>query len=150
MFWHSKKELDYRDWKTTLKIKELGLHFTSDGIDLIDFILGQMNNNRLSTTNKSSEVKRTSTEIESIFSGQSNYGIQEDGRTLIKSSNKYFFFYFVWKNIKVELKDPQGSIFKTFNSKTSCAEFLGVSSHTVTKIIKTKRLVLVKNIILIL
>lgn len=39
----------------------------------------------------------------------------------------------------MELKDPQGSIFKTFNSKISCAEFLGVSSHTVTKIIKTKR-----------
>lgn len=138
MSWLSKKELDYRDWKTTLKIKELGLHFTNDGTDLIDFILSQMNNNRLSTANKPSEVKRTFTpaEIDSILSRPSNYEIQEDGRTLIKSSSRYIFSR---KNIKVELKDPQGSIFKIFNSKISCAEFLGVSSHTVTKIIKTKR-----------
>lgn len=76
-----------------LKIKELGLHFTSDGKDLIDFILGQMKNNRLSTANKPSEVKRTFTpaEINSILSRPSNYEIQEDGRTLIKSFSKYIF-----------------------------------------------------------
>ena len=27
MSWHSKKELDYKDWKTIFNIKELGLHF---------------------------------------------------------------------------------------------------------------------------
>ena len=73
-----------------------------------------MNNNRLSTANKSTEVKRTFTkaEIDSILSIPSNYEIQWDGRTLVKSSSKYIFSR---KNIKVELKDPQGSIFKTFD-----------------------------------
>ena len=30
MVWYSKKELDYKDWKTQLKIKELGLHLSDD------------------------------------------------------------------------------------------------------------------------
>lgn len=137
MSWLSKKELDYSDWKTILKIKELGLHFTDDGKDLIDFLLGQMNNNRLSTC-KSPGVKKTftSVEIESILNKSSNYELQEDGRILIKSSNKYSFSR---KSLKVTLIDSQGSIFKIFNSKSSCAEFLGISSHTVTKTIEKKR-----------
>ena len=36
---HSNKELDYKDLKTIFKIKELGLHHTKDGKDLIDFII---------------------------------------------------------------------------------------------------------------
>ena len=81
MTWHSKKELDYLDWKTIFKIKELGLHYTKDGKDLIDFILSRMNNNRLST-NEFLKVDRTftSSEIEIILSGPSNYEKQEDGR----------------------------------------------------------------------
>ena len=59
-----------------------------------------------------------------------------DGRTLIKSSNKYSFSR---KSIKVALKDSKGSIFNIFSSKAGCAEFLGVSSHTITKRIKIKR-----------
>jgi hypothetical protein len=137
MSWLSKKELDYNDWKTILKIKELGLHFTDNGKDLIDFLLGQMNNNRLSTC-KSPDVKKTftSVEIESILNKSSNYELQEDGRILIKSSNKYSFSR---KSLKVILIDSQGSIFKVFNSKSSCAEFLGISSHTVTKTIEKNR-----------
>ena len=41
--------------------------------------------------------------------------------------------------LKVKLIDNQGLVFKTFNSITSCAEFLKVSSYTVTKIIKTNK-----------
>lgn len=143
MVWHSKKELDYLDWKTIFKIKELGLHYTIDGKDLIDFILSKMNNNRLST-NEPLKINRTFTpsEIEAILNGPSNYEKLEDGRILIKSSNKYNFSR---KNIKVELIDPQGLVFKTFNSITSCAEFLEVSSHTVTKRIKTNKSVSFNN-----
>ena len=39
MTWHSNKELDYKDWKTIFKIKELGLHHTKDGKDLRDFFI---------------------------------------------------------------------------------------------------------------
>lgn len=143
MVWHSKKELDYLDWKTVFKIKELGLHHTTDGKDLIEFILSKMNNNRLST-NKPLKVNRTFTskEVEIILNGPSNYEKLEDGRILIKSSNKYSFSR---KKIQVELIDPQGLVFKTFNTITSCAEFLGVSSFTVAKRIKTNKSVSFKN-----
>ena len=51
------------------------------------------------------------------------YEKQEDGKILIKIFNKYSFSR---KNIEVELRDPQGLIFKTFKSrlkdKTNCAE----------------------------
>ena len=85
-----------------------------------------MNNNRLST-NEPLKINRTFTpsEIEAILNGPSNYEKLEDGRRFNKSSNKYNFSR---KNIKVELIDPQGLVFKTFNSITSCAEFLEVSS----------------------
>lgn len=31
LLWHSKKELDYIDWRTVLRIKEEGKHFTQRG-----------------------------------------------------------------------------------------------------------------------
>ena len=52
MKWQSKKELDYLYWKTILKVKELGMHYTDEGVKLIDKILSQMNINRLSTNSK--------------------------------------------------------------------------------------------------
>lgn len=52
MKWQSKKELDYLDWKAVLKLKELGLHYTDEGLKLIDQILSQMNVNRLSSNSK--------------------------------------------------------------------------------------------------
>ncbi len=55
-----------------------------------------MNNNRLSTNSEATEsvvisITFTSSEIERILSGSSNYEKQEDGKILIKSSNKYSF-----------------------------------------------------------
>lgn len=47
--WKSKKELDYKDWKTILKFRSLGLHYTEEGVKVINIILSQMNNNRLIT-----------------------------------------------------------------------------------------------------
>lgn len=49
MLWQSKKQYDYQDWKTILKIKELGLHKTDSGISVIKLIISQMNLRRLST-----------------------------------------------------------------------------------------------------
>lgn len=141
MIWHSKKQLDYSDWKFVFKIKQLGLHYTKPGEDLIGFILSRMNNNRLTISKEGIESMKTvrsfsPSEIDKIMSGPSNYERQEDGKILIKSSNKNSF---TWKNIEVELRDPQGFIFKTFKSITNCEKFLGVSSHTITKRIKTNK-----------
>jgi hypothetical protein len=49
MIWQSKKQWDYLDWKTILKIKELGLHKTESGIKVINLIISQMNLRRLTT-----------------------------------------------------------------------------------------------------
>lgn len=49
LVWHSKKELDYIDWKSVLKLKELGQHYTEEGLQLIALIFNQMNSRRLSS-----------------------------------------------------------------------------------------------------
>jgi len=48
--WRSKKYLDYCDWKYIIAILQKGFHYLPEGKALIDKILGQMNNNRLSTS----------------------------------------------------------------------------------------------------
>jgi len=58
-----------------------------------------------------------------ILEGPSNYEIRE-GRIFIKSLNKY---HSGRTKTKVELKDQEGLVFKTFDSMNKCAEFLGVS-----------------------
>jgi LAGLIDADG endonuclease len=36
--WHSKKELDYVDWKTVLRIREEGKHFTPEGENIVKLL----------------------------------------------------------------------------------------------------------------
>ena len=61
MEWRSKKLLDYQDWKFILRLKELGLQYTEEGLKVIDQIINQMNDNRLSTSGVSPKVDRAST-----------------------------------------------------------------------------------------
>lgn len=44
--WHSKKEKDFQDWKAIINIRNLGLHYTEKGLEVINLILSQMNSNR--------------------------------------------------------------------------------------------------------
>ncbi len=137
MKWQSKKELDYLDWKTILKLKELGMHYTDEGVKLIDQILSQMNINRLSTNSKP-KPDRTFLLIcinKLLRSGGSNFEIR-NGRTFIKSLNKY---YSDPKCVKVQLQDKDGKVIQTFGSLSSCWRFLGVYPATVkTWIVKKK------------
>lgn len=73
MIFNSKKGLDYNDWKTVCKLKQLGLHYSKEGIKVIDQILSQMNNKRLST-NSSAKVDRTllTNNIEKLLNEPSN------------------------------------------------------------------------------
>ena len=50
--WCSKKVKDYQDWKTILKIRDKGFHYTEEGLKLIRLIISQMNNRRLSTAGR--------------------------------------------------------------------------------------------------
>ena len=80
-----------------LKLTELGLQYTDRGFKIIDTILSQMNNNRLSSSG-SIKVDRMllQTEIDILLSGPSNFEHKEDGTIYIKSLNK--------KNTQFEVK----------------------------------------------
>jgi len=130
--WHSKKEKDYKDWKTILELKKLGLHYVEEGVRVINLIFSQMNLNRLSS-NKSrmSQAQKDALQLDIVrlLGGPSNLEIKEDGRVFIKSLNKY---YTGSGNIKVELLEKNGLVFNTFDSISECAKFLGLAPRTVT------------------
>lgn len=131
---HSKKKLDYLDWKSIGKLKNLGLHYLPEGKKLIELILSQMNNNRLSTSgNKSIDRHYINSEIMRLLNGPSNYKIIK-GKVFIKSLNK---FHSGRVKTSVELRDSEYIGFKLFDSMNDCAKFLGVSTHTVSKRMKT-------------
>jgi hypothetical protein len=138
----TKKKLDYLDWKSIGELKSLGLHCLSEGKILFDLIISQMNNNRLSTSGiKPVNRNLIDSQLNQLLNGPSNYEII-DGKIFIKSLNK-----FLPNRIKtqVELQDKEGLVFKTFDSKNQCAEFLGISTHTVSKRNITNSLVVYKN-----
>nr|QJQ35260.1 LAGLIDADG endonuclease [Fusarium lactis] len=139
---HSKKELDYSDWKSIGQLKNLGLHYLAEGKKLIELILSQMNNNRLSSSgNKVIDRDYIAREVSRLLNGPSNYEMIK-GRIFIKSLNK---FYTGRLKIQVELHDQEGSVFKTFDSMNKCADFLGISTHTVSKRMKTSLPVILNN-----
>jgi len=130
--WQSKKELDYLDWKIILKFRKLGLHYTDQGIKVLNSILGGMNNNRLTTSGSSTTVEERAvlnSNITKLMEGSSNFEVKEDGRVFIKSLNKY---YSNKAKIKLELIDENGGIIKSFASAVDCAKYLKVSKMTIT------------------
>lgn len=129
MVWQSKKLLDFQDWVLVFKLKEKGHHYTDQGLRLIELILSQMNNNRLSTS-KAARVDRAllHADIHRMLSGPSNYEIKGD-RIYIKSLNKYLSSP---KAKVVQLVDNQsGETLQTFTSLTACAKSLGMAQSTV-------------------
>lgn len=42
--------MDFTDWVSILKLKEFRLYYTKEGVLMINRIISQMNNNRLSTS----------------------------------------------------------------------------------------------------
>jgi len=146
LVWHSKKELDYQDFKSVLNLKLKGQHFTEEGVNLINTIINQMNNNRLSTIGeeKTEVVSREllQKEIDRLLSAPSNLEIEEDGRIFIKSLNKY---YSDRSNIQVDLLDEKGSIFETFNSLVDCSKYLNISPQTAGRKLRAGSPVLLNN-----
>lgn len=133
--WHSKKFLDYGDWKAIFYIYKKGLNYLQEGEALIKRILSQMNNNRLSTS-KVPKVNRDliQEDIAKLISKPSNYEIKE-GRVFIKSLNR---FKGSPTSKMVQLLDageltPQDGRVNNLNTFTSIAEsakFLGELPQT--------------------
>lgn len=68
-----------------LKIKQLGIHHTEQGVAMIQRLIGQMNNNRLSTSPCSTLEDRNSLllDLKTMLEAGSNYIINDKGETII-------------------------------------------------------------------
>jgi hypothetical protein len=138
--WHSKKEKDYQDWKTILRLKQLGLHYTDEGKRVINLILNQMNLNRLSSSNSVKVDKEyLNKSIVNLLNGPSNIETHEDGRIFVKSLNRYFNPT-ARDKIQVEVKDESGLIVNIFDSIASCAKYYNVSRSTLQWKLKNNKL----------
>lgn len=120
--------------KNYLKPKGQGLHYTDEGLKLIELIISQMNNRRLSNSGLPMVKDRACLylEVQRLLMGPSNYE-NRNGRIWIISQNKFLI-----EGIRkeVQLIDDQGNILKTFKSLTDCAKFLGVAKSTVSDRLK--------------
>lgn len=118
--WKSKKYLDFIDWVNIFKLKEKGLHYQEEGIVVLNKIINQMNNSRLSTYNSDIKVDREQLilDINNLLSGPSNFEVREN-RKFIKSLNR---FEGTGQHPTVELLEESGHIFKTFASVSDCAK----------------------------
>ena len=125
MKFHTKKSLDYLDWRAVAFIKNLGLHYTKEGIEVIELILSQMNNSRLSTNKNSAGAlvdrillyKR----IENLLSGPSNFTLKQ-GKLLIISDNRIII-----RRRAVFIHDAKGLVINQFNSQAEAAKILGLN-----------------------
>lgn len=142
--WQSKKEKDFQDWKAITNIRNLGLHYTDKGVEIIKLILSQMNGNRLSSKSRSTPVidrALLQLEIEKLLMEGSNFEEKEDGRIFIKSLKKFL----PPTSIGIEVKDKEGLVLNTFASLSECAKFLGVSSSTAVRRLRKSEPLLVNG-----
>lgn len=129
--WHSKKRLDFNDFKSIAILKEKGLHFTEEGQEVIKFIISQINSKRLSTYDKSSKDVDSNLmreRLNKLLNEPSNLEFREDGRVFIKSLNR---FYSSRDSITVELQDEKGLVLRTFDSLAEVARYFEVDPKTV-------------------
>lgn len=127
--WRSKKEKDYKDWKALINIVELGLHYTDEGKLIIERVLAQMNNNRLSTNKTHSDEDRALLllDISLLISKGSNY-INKDGKIFIKSLNRPLS---INKKVAVEVVEvSSGEVLDAFNSVSELARKLEINLQT--------------------
>lgn len=143
--WLTKKKLDFIDWANILRLKSEGKHLLPEGKELILKVISQMNSKRLSTAS-SKEVEddrvNLNLEVEKLLAAPSNYEIRSDGKRIDKSSGKIVQNT---RSKRVTLVDESGETFKTFDSGSHCAQFLGIGRTSVYSKIKSKRPVLFNN-----
>nr|YP_009663694.1 hypothetical protein [Dactylella tenuis]QCW06832.1 hypothetical protein [Dactylella tenuis] len=120
MNWRSKKYYDFLDWVNILKLRDRCHNYEDKGKELMDIIVSQMNNNRLSTKNgTSARVDRTflQTSIEKLLSGPSNCEIRK-GKVWIKSLNRFRHKVGLIKPMAVQLLDQNEILLKYLHKRT--------------------------------
>lgn len=131
--WLSKKELDYKDWKIILNIKNQGKHFTEE---IISLIVNKMNRRRLTTNLKNplsyaeNEENNLQERIFNLLSSPSNYEIHLNGKIWIKSSGIYLKGR---GNLEVEVFNEKEELVYNFSSIKECAQFFNVSDRTINR-----------------
>jgi hypothetical protein len=137
LIFYTKKGLDYQDWKNILLLKEKGFHYTTEGLELIEWTLKQMNTRRLSTNVNStvSDRELLLSKINELLNRPSNFE-SRDGKIYIKSSGKYY--YNNTKPVRIAMLDGSNSVIKTWLTLTSCAEELGLSKSGTQKRLKNQ------------
>ena len=132
LVWHSKKELDYLDWLSISKLRDMGLQYTEEGLKLMQLILSQMNSYRLSTSSSprvDREVLRLN--VDKLLNGPSNLEVKKDGRIFIKSLNRHAYNP---KSQIVQLCEAgSGIVLQSFESTSACARLLGIPQSTASK-----------------
>lgn len=130
--WQSKKYLDFQDWKNIFRLKEQGHHLSEKGSELINLIISQTNNNRLSTSLNYVVVDREQllAKVNELLNGPSNFEIK-NGKKFVISLNKYYYSSRI--NVCVILVDEEGNKLHCFDSLADCAKFLNVDPSTVSK-----------------
>ena len=122
-----------------MNLRNKGAHFTKEGVEVLDLILSQMNNNRLSSSLCSDNAitrEQLIIKIENMLNKPSNLEVKEDGRIFIKSLSKY---YNPGKgSTKVGLFYENGSLQNSFDTITACAKHLGVSNDVVSRTLINK------------
>jgi hypothetical protein len=141
--WYSKKYLDYKDFKSILKMIQKGFHYLPEGQALIERIVSQINNGRLSTS-KRTKLDRNllMVDIEEFLKQPSNYEIRE-GRTFILSLNRYRVDN---SAIGVLLVEKDGEVLKSFPSVAECAKYLGIARSTVKRRVENGQQFILKPI----
>lgn len=96
---------------------------------MINRIISQMNNNRLSSSS-SLQVDRDLLlcDLKVMLEGGSNYEFKSNGQIVIKSTGK---FLKKGAPIGVLVLDENGDILNEFESINTCGAYLGVSHHTI-------------------
>jgi hypothetical protein len=100
---------------------------------LIPLIAQRMNNYRLSTNKARSALpsvdnKLLDNGIHNLLESPSNYEVQADNRIKILSTGTY-----LPNSNGVELYDETGVLVNSFDYQTQCAQFLGVSTPTISR-----------------
>lgn len=140
LYFLTKKELDYKDWRNILELKNYGWHLSEEGSNLIIEISKHMNNNRLSSNIKNnlknvepnldtnSNYNLILKKVKDLLNKPSNFEIYPDGKVFIKSEQKF------WKgrsNIEIEVYNKEGLFLYSFDNLKMAAKFFKVDEHII-------------------
>lgn len=151
--WQTKKLLDFKDWASLILIKLQGKHLIPENEVLINRVITQMNESRLSLFSKArsnndyttffNEREELLNLINALLLKESNLGWSVDGKKINLHTGEVINDVSGVKVALVSMEDNQ--IFKEFKSGYELAKFLGIGKTSVYSKIKTKRPVILNN-----